>query len=114
MIYNKNGLYIYFFMKKLLLLLLATFSFAQVCVVRVGMTYYEARDLDISRFNCYMNFDGTIEALTRWIDIIEHREQLLNDLDVLAKMIKIIENAKQAATVIRNYERNRPSFKAFL
>ncbi|CAD8190751.1 unnamed protein product [Paramecium octaurelia] len=101
-------------MKKLLLLLLATLSVAEVCVVRVGMTYYEARDLDISRFNCYMNFDGTIEALTRWVDIIEHREQLLNDLEVLAKMIKIIESAKQATTVIRDYERNRPSFKAFL
>ncbi|CAK81196.1 unnamed protein product (macronuclear) [Paramecium tetraurelia] len=101
-------------MKKLLLLLLATLSFAEVCVVRVGMTYYEARDLEISRFNCYMNFDGSIEALTRWIDIIEHREQLLNDLEVLAKMIKIIESAKQATTVIRDYERNRPSFKAFL
>lgn len=81
-------------MKKLLLLLLATLSVAEVCVVRVGMTYYEARDLEISRFNCYMNFDGTIEALTRWVDIIEHRESLLNDLEVLAKMIKVIESAK--------------------
>lgn len=47
-----------------------------------------------------MNFDGTIEALTRWVDIIEHRERLINDLDILAKMIKIIESAKNAATVI--------------
>jgi protein transport protein SEC24 len=61
-------------MKLSILLLLATLSMAEVCVVKVGMTYYEARDLDVSLFNCNMNFDGTIEALTHWIDIIEHRD----------------------------------------
>lgn len=29
-----------------------TLSLAEVCTIRVGMTYYEARDLDISQFNC--------------------------------------------------------------
>lgn len=62
-----------------------------------GLTIDEAEYLSVARFRCDMDpkfFDYTVLELTKWADVIDKREFLNRDLQIISQVIKLVEKAK--------------------
>lgn len=62
-----------------------------------GMTLSQARDLRMELFTCDVDpryFDFAITEVSKWLEVVEHAEQLASDIEVLRRVFRLVEKAK--------------------